>query len=437
MKVLLTGASGFIGSRLVESLRAQGSVVETVTRLATNEHAAESTSTGWSVVWPSGLASVDFSEYDAVVHLAIPRGSFKSHEDEASLHSSALSCLLAGIAATNPKCRLVFLSSQSATSQAVSGYGRGKWECEEMLRQSKIPSSILRPGLVVARDNPSGLCGAIVKTARFSPLVPVPHCRSLTVQPVDVTDVVRGIEAVLRTPANPSASEIEMALSPRSLPDLVRDLCWELQMHRLVIPIPFGLASACLAVAERLIPGLPFGRENLRGLRFGKLIEETAWRDNLLPCPREFGLPKPHWSTEAKKLWEARFLSRWFFKTEPTPRMIERYLRAHQEIPQLQPGPLSDLAAFSTNGLLVEAAERVTRSAQSPLTAKIQVLSYSAEIEPSLRDRFLLDQPSRASGWVSLSLYGIYTGVLLMIGVILLWTGKIAKCNRSRSARAA
>lgn len=434
MKVLVTGATGFIGSRLLLSLRSRGFLVETVTRSRASELLAQKTENGWSILWPDGLSLIDFSLYDAVVHLAIPKGTFQSAEAESSLHLAALSSLLAGLAATNQRCNLVFLSSQSATPQAVSGYGRGKWACEELLRQSTAPFTIVRPGLVVSRDAPSGLCGSIVKVARISPVVPVPHSSSLVVQPIDVSDVVQGIEAILCEPGKYIGREISLALSPRSLPDLVRDLCWELQMRRWVVPVPLAIASGFLAVVEVCLPGFPIRRDNLLGLMLGQPLQETRTEDNLGFPSTQFGLPKPSWHTQAKRLWEARFLSRWFFKKEPTPRMIDRYVSAHLEIPHLQTGPLSDLAGFSRNGFIVEAAERITRSVDSPLSTKFQVLSYAAEIEPSFRSLFLLDARNRAAAWIFLTLSALYTGLLIVIGKLLMWTGKIPQKGQLRSA---
>ena len=221
----------------------------------------------------------------------------------------------------------------------------------------------------------------------------------------------------LVTHAEPHASTtIGIALPPRSLPELVRDICWELRLRRIVVPIPLPVARSVLNLLGKLLPGLRLA-EHLAGLEGSSSIDpEQACRvtgARLMP----FGLPRATWTATDRLAWEAVALTRQFFGRDPTLRMIHRYTEAHAAIPQLSEAPKATIPCSPASGLIAEAIERVDRSLTCPLTAKFHVLCSLAELEPAFRECFRPDRPGPLAAWLSLTLHAFALPLMVAGGM--------------------
>lgn len=417
MRILVTGAAGFIGTCACSQLNAHGHRVETVTRVDRKPGTATRCDSGWLVQWPEGLGAVNYGDYDAVLHLAIPKAAAVG-EDAATLQCEAMRHLIRGVESSRATCSIVFLSSQSSSPGARSAYGRGKWQCEQLLAASPIRHVVVRPGLVVSRADAAGLFGQIVAMVRRAPVVPVPHSKRLLVQPVTIEDVARVIVQVLGRLGPLNRSTVGVALAPRGLPDFVRDVCWELRLRRVVVPIPLSLAKPSLRAVRGIVPRFPLTPDHLDGLAAGVSIDPHECARTIGIQLSQFGLPRPDWPLPARRAWEAVFLSRHLFARDPSPRMIERYVEAHERIAHLSAGHLGDISTVTSSGLLLEALERATRSPASPLTGKLHVLCSLAEIEPAFQECFRLDRPRPLAAWCSLAAHTATLPLLMGVGTI-------------------
>lgn len=200
MKVLVTGASGFVGSDLVVKLRQQGQEVTAASR-SRIEHPgmdyAHSPELGPKADWSEALAGIE-----AVVHLAglahIRPGKNQREAGQKYLRINtagsaklAEQCLTAGVK------HFVFLSSCHAVASEsdelltersvphpVTDYGRSKLAAEEAIKSALAGSdcawTILRPPLVYGPGNKAnfGLLVKLVKTGIPLPLASLRNRRS-------------------------------------------------------------------------------------------------------------------------------------------------------------------------------------------------------------------------------------------------------------------
>jgi hypothetical protein len=157
MKAIVTGAGGFIGAALVESLRRQGHEVIAVVRRPHSERPGVR-----AVTHQLGepLDEADLAGVDLVVHLA---------------HDLALGSHARNVAGTmrwfeqGRKAGVplqVYVSSYSAHATAPSEYGRAKYSLETFARDAD--GIVVRPGLVLGRGGSFGAMTEMVRTLPMS-----------------------------------------------------------------------------------------------------------------------------------------------------------------------------------------------------------------------------------------------------------------------------
>lgn len=207
MRVLITGATGFVGRHVVRALEAQDRALT----LAVRSSESVDDSTGWHqrhrIVSVGNIdRDTDWSraleEVDAVVHLAAHAHVMNpSEKDEAAFWETNVhgTDRLAAQAVEAGVRQFVLMSSIGAVTassdqrvtldtpcQPVTPYGRSKLAGEESLRRRTRDSAtawtVLRPTLVYGRDNPGNMKRLIslVRAGLPLPLGAVRNRRSFT-----------------------------------------------------------------------------------------------------------------------------------------------------------------------------------------------------------------------------------------------------------------
>ena len=272
MRVVVTGASGFIGQALVPALRARGHEVVALERTATGDLAG-------STAWPAHLAGAH-----AVVHLAALAHS--RHADEARLGAVNVDAALAlGRAAAVAGVRMLQMSSVKALGEETpqrpfgdssppapqDAYGRAKAAAETALRAVPgLSLTVLRPPLVYGPGVKANFLALLRAVARGwpLPLAGIENRRSLVYAGNLVDAVVRCLESPLAAGKTYGVTDG----APLSTPALCRALGAALGRPARLFPLP----PALLEIA-------PAARKLTRSL----VIDDSAIR-------RELGWAPPH-----------------------------------------------------------------------------------------------------------------------------------------------
>src|SRR2546422_1418278 len=144
--VLITGASGFIGSRLAALALLRGYSVRTLTRSDWNGSPRVSARQRYFGSLPEQIPAHALRGTEVVVHCAAVAEGDEGRTAAVNVEGTRRLALLAREAGVQT---FIFLSSQSARPDALSAYGQTKYAAERaLLNLDGLNVVILRPGLV-------------------------------------------------------------------------------------------------------------------------------------------------------------------------------------------------------------------------------------------------------------------------------------------------
>jgi uncharacterized protein YbjT (DUF2867 family) len=186
--VLVTGATGFVGRRLVPALVEAGHDVKAMTRNP-DEYDGPGTAVGGDVTDPGSLgeavAGVDVAIY--LVH-SLDDDDFERKDAEAA-RSFALAAAASGVS------QIVYLGGLGKDGEELSAHLRSRREVEKLLGASGVPVTVLRAAIVVGAGGISWeMTRQLVKNL---PAMVVPKWAATRTQPIALDDVIRYLAGVV------------------------------------------------------------------------------------------------------------------------------------------------------------------------------------------------------------------------------------------------
>jgi len=279
MKVLVAGASGFIGTVVVAALRAAGHDIVAVSRTRgglPQDVTHIPADVGSEPPDPSRFAGIDAMVN--LVGIAIERGT---NTFEAA-HVRAVEHLLQLSHALGVK-RFVHVSVVRPDG-SDGAYHRTKRDGEARVASSDHDWTLLRPGLVYGPGD--AMLSNLVRFVTLAPVFVAPGGPTGPLQTVDVEDVA---DAVVRTLAASSTygATIDIVGPDRvSLPELVRTVGSALELPTWVVPMPAAVMRAAAGVMQRLLPHPPITPTQLGMLIDGLYGDHAQARAHLGFAPR-------------------------------------------------------------------------------------------------------------------------------------------------------
>ena len=309
--ILVLGASGYVGGRLVPELLANGYAVRCLARsaakLAAKPWAGDVDVREGDLLEEESLAGV-FDGVRAVFHLVHSMGGSGSFADADRRIAQAVAehAERAGVE------RIVYLGGLGEITPATSAHLRSRAEVGDLLTAAAVPSTVLRAAVIIGSGSAS--FEMLRHLVEKLPVMVTPRWVDTKVQPIAIRDVLRYLVGVLDDPsgedhvfdiAGPDVlTYLEMMQGYAAVAGLpkrrvlkVPVLTPALSSHwvNLVTPVPFGLAkplveSLAVEVVRRpggediaaLVPGECLPYRHVVELALARIRDqgvETSWRD--------------------------------------------------------------------------------------------------------------------------------------------------------------
>lgn len=186
--VLVTGATGFVGRRLVPELVSRGFDVRAMTRRP-EKYDGPGTAVGADVADEGSLdAALDGADLAVYLVHSLDHADFEER-DAAAARAFGRAAARAGVR------QVVYLGGLGADDGDLSPHLRSRREVEGLLGEAGVPVTVLRAAIVVGHGGISWeLTRQLVKNL---PAMVVPRWTTTRTQPIAVDDVVRYLAGVL------------------------------------------------------------------------------------------------------------------------------------------------------------------------------------------------------------------------------------------------
>ncbi len=250
-RILVTGASGFVGRNLLQYLGKKGKIGVRVFvhKKDVDMKPPVIEKVQGDIRYYNSLEKAFLGEpLDAVVHLAAVIKSPKQGDfDEVNVEGTKNLVRLAEIYEVK---KFIFPSSDFILYEDVAPnpYGISKRKCEEIITASNLDFTIFRPTPIFGSGDTKNFA-SLTSLIKKYPIVPAVHC---LMEPVYVGDVAKMIVAALE---NPLASRQIYYLpggAKYSFPDILSIIAKHLRLKRLIIPLPPQIFLLALKIYENL-----------------------------------------------------------------------------------------------------------------------------------------------------------------------------------------
>lgn len=273
-KVLVTGATGFVGPAIVHRLRAEDRPVRCLVR--DPDRAKDLAS------WSCELARGDVTDSESVrraaegcevvVHLvAIIQG--KPEEFERVMRQGTRNVVEAARASGVRRFVLMSALGTSEKTKDLSFYFGAKWQMEQTVKASGLEHVMFRPSLIFGKGG--GALKMFQRVVRLSPVIPVFGGGDQCVQPIWIENVADYYAAAIDRPEAANRT-FELGgpdiVTYEELYDRIKRV---LGKRRPKLHVPFGVMRVNAAILEALPGPSPITRDQLKMLAVDNVVSNS------------------------------------------------------------------------------------------------------------------------------------------------------------------
>ncbi|MCF8243592.1 MAG: SDR family oxidoreductase [Saprospiraceae bacterium] len=192
MKILLTGANGYIGQRLLPVLLEQGHTVYCCVRNRRRFNGP--THENFKIIEvdfldpaPGTVFPADLDVAFFLIHSMSSKGDFAEKEARTAEHFSRL--------VSASQCRQIIYLSGIVNEDELSEHLSSRFEVEKILRSGKVPVTVLRAGIIVGSGSAS--FEIIRDLVEKLPVMVAPKWLNTLCQPIGIRNVIQFLSGVM------------------------------------------------------------------------------------------------------------------------------------------------------------------------------------------------------------------------------------------------
>lgn len=385
MHLVVTGGTGYIGTRLCSLAVARHRRVTCLSR-----RRPEATDLAWQ---PFELHSADPvhlpPDTNTLIHLAATTTAahFDVDLEIAAARRIAEACQAVG-------ARLIFVSSQAASPDAPTAYGRSKSLIEQMVLDAG--GTVVQPGQVYGGPE-QALFGTLVRLVGALPFLPA-FLPAPTIQPVHLDDLCLSL---LKAADHPDLAGLRLHVAqpdPVPFTDFLKAIARDrLQVSRIWLPVPMAAVSIALRFTGPRLASTT-GLARLRSLFELQPMKTSASLEKLGMSLREFpaGMHRGLSPDRRALLLEGQGLMAHCLRAPPQPWLCRRYAQAVTALHAGRPmhWPIAP-HRFPTWLALVDKPAQVLTPDEAALRRRIAIAIAIAEASPQGHRRFTQSSASR------------------------------------------
>ncbi len=274
--ILIAGATGYIGGRLLAALEMRGHSVRCLARRP--EHLLPRVGLKTDVVKGDCLDAHSlgkaFKGIDTAYYLVHSMGSAKDFEDQdrvAAKNFGAAACA-AGVR------RIIYIGGLGDSDKQLSKHLRSRHETGEVLRASGVPTIELRSGIVLGSGSLSfELIRALVERL---PVMVCPTWVRTPTQPISIEDLIQYCLAALKLPHDETSRVVEIGGADQvSYREIMLEYARQRGLRRWLIPVPLltpRLSSLWLGLTTPIYARI--GRKLVESLRNPTIVLDKGAR---------------------------------------------------------------------------------------------------------------------------------------------------------------
>ena len=271
MKVLVTGATGFLGRRVVPALQLRRHEVRCLVHSPGRERIfpPRTVDVHYGNVMEPNTLTAALHDVDAVVHLV---GIIRRRKGAAygQVNRDGVANVAAAARKSGVK-HLVLVSALGAAEDRSYRYLYSKWQGERAVVNSGIPYTIIRSSIVFGAGDE--FLNSLAALVRVFPLTPVIGSGRNRLQPIEVEDLARCVALTVERD-DLKGKTLELG-GPRQISynEIVRIVASTTGKRRPRVHVPVWVMSPLTAVMQSILPRPPITTDQLRILAIRNVAE--------------------------------------------------------------------------------------------------------------------------------------------------------------------
>lgn len=275
MKVLVTGATGFTGSRLIPLLLQNGFQVRALTRPTSDRTPLSALTVEWvkGDLSDAQALTVALRDVDALVNIA-------------SLGFGHADNIIASVKAAGVK-RGIFISTTAIFTQLNAGSKSVRLAAEEAIQASGLDYTILRPTMIYGSRRDRNMW-RLIRLLKVTPVMPIFGDGESLQQPIFVDDVAQAVLLALQNDAAIGKSYNIAGKVPLTYNQVIDTVALALGKRIWKLHIPYMPIVRALQFTEQMNIRLPIKAEQVLRLNEDKSFSYADAQRDFGFSPRSF-----------------------------------------------------------------------------------------------------------------------------------------------------